>query len=145
MKRYLGVLLVVGLVVSGVSTAEAGKKKKAPAPYTTSFSYTRPALGSTGVGLATEGLGFSTNATHNYVDVKITDTASPTPYIGFSWDTDGDGVGDTGFEVCGTSAEDISVPANVQVTAFPWALGGPSCPGGFSTEGTVELTFSATP
>ncbi|MEA2452673.1 MAG: hypothetical protein QOG04_1383 [Actinomycetota bacterium] len=143
MKRFLVLMMIFGLVVGSVATAEA-KKKKAPKPYTMTGTYDQPAIGTAGVGLAAGGLSFVSSATNTYMSIKIEDGVSPMPYGDFSWDTDGDGVSDTGVTVCGPEAKDLQVPPNTTITVFMWALPSPFC-AGFSTSGTVTATFSATP
>lgn len=146
MKRIVISVLVLGLVFGAVATAEAGKKKKKkkPAPYTMEAVYDNPAIGTAGAGISFGAPSFASNATNTFMSVEIADDASPTPYGDFSWDTDGDGVNDTGVTVCGTEAKDLQVPPDTTITAFMWALPSPFCPG-FSTSGTIKATFSARP
>jgi hypothetical protein len=143
MKRFLVLFLILGLTVGSIATAEAGKKKKAPKPYTMTGTYDSPAIGTAGAGAGTP-IGFTSSATNIFMSVEIADDTSPTPYGDFSWDTNGDGINDTGVTVCGTEAKDLQVPPNTQISAFMWALPSPFCPG-FSTSGTITATFSATP
>lgn len=145
MKRSLILMMVIGLIFGAIATADAGKKKKkAPKPYTMTGTYDQPAIGTAGIGVATGGLSFTSSATNTLMSIEIVDGASPTPYGDFSWDTDGDGVGDTGVTVCGTEANDLQVPPSTTINVFMWALPSPFC-AGFSTSGTVSATFSATP
>jgi hypothetical protein len=145
MKKSLVTLLVLGLVFGSlVGSAEAKKKKKAPKPYTITATYDQPAIGTAGAGVTLGAPSFASSATNVYVDVEITDGASPVPYADLSWDTDGDGVNDTGVTVCGTEAKDLVVPPSTSITAFMWAAPSPFC-AGFSTTGTIKATFSATP
>lgn len=143
MKRLFVLSLVIGLIFGSIATAEAGKKKKAPKPYTMTGTYSSPAIGTAGAGAGTP-VSFSSSATNTFLSVEIADDTSPTPYGDFSWDTDGDGINDTGVTVCGTEAKDLQVPPSTQISAFMWALPSPFCPG-FSTSGTIKATFSATP
>lgn len=146
MKKTIVTLLVLGLVSGALlgNTAEAKKKKKAPKPYTMTATYDNPAIGTAGAGVTLGAPSFASSATNVYLDVEIADTASPIPYADLSWDTDGDGINDTGVTVCGTEAKDLVVPASTTITAFMWALPSPFC-AGFSTSGTIKATFSATP
>lgn len=147
MKRFVILALVLSLAsASAVSTTAQAKKKKkkAPKPYTMTATYDQPAIGTAGAGVSSGGPAFTSSATNVFMSIEIADDASPTPYGDFSWDTDGDGVNDTGVTVCGTEAKDLQVPANTAITGFMWALPSPFC-AGFSTSGTVEATFSATP
>lgn len=149
MKRFLILFLILGLVFGSIATADAGKKKKKkkkpPPPYTVEGTYDVPAIGTAGAGISTQGLSFPSNDTHVWVTVEITDDVSPTAHGSFSWDTDGDDISDTGFVVCGSTPEPVQVPPNTTINAFIWGLPGPDCPTGFSTSGTVKMTFSAIP
>lgn len=147
MKRAIVLSLILGLVFGSIATAEAGKKKKKkPAPpYTMEATYDTPAIGTAGAGVSTQGISFPSSETHVWVTIEITDDVSPTAHGSFSWDTDGDGVSDTGFVVCGSTPEPVNVPANTTINGFIWGLPGPDCPTGFSTSGSVKATFSATP
>jgi hypothetical protein len=145
MRKSIITLLVLGLVFGSLmGSAEAKKKKKAPKPYTITATYDNPALGTAGVGLTINAPSFVSSATNVYLDVEIADAASPAPYADLSWDTDGDGVADTGITVCGNEVKDLSVPPGTTITAFMWAVPSPFC-AGFSTSGTIKATFSATP
>jgi hypothetical protein len=145
MKRSIVLLVVLGLVFGSlVGSAEAKKKKKAPKPYTITATYDNPAIGTAGAGVTLGAPAFASSATNIYLDVEIADSASPVPYADLSWDTDGDGINDTGVTVCGTTGEDLVVPPGTSITAFMWALPSPFC-AGFSTSGTIKATFSATP
>lgn len=145
MKRILVLSVVLGLIFGAVASAEAGKKKKSktPPPYTMEARYDNPAIGTAGAGAGTPST-FASNSTNTFMSVEIADDNSPTPYGDFSWDTDGDGINDTGHTVCGTEAKDLQVPPNTTIAAFMWALPSPFCPG-FSTSGTIKVTFSAVP
>lgn len=147
MKRTVVIALLVGLIAGAFFAAPADakkKKKKAPAPYTMQGTYDQPALGTAGAGVTLGGMSFTSSDTNTFMTVEVADTVSPVPYGDFSWDTDGDGVNDTGVVVCGTETKNLEVPPNTQITAFMWALPSPFC-AGFSTSGTAKVTFSATP
>ena len=145
MKRAIAVALALGLLGGAmVAPAEAGKKKKKPAPYTMEVAYDMPAIGVLGAGVSFGGPSIASNATNVYVSVEITDDASPVGYGEFSWDTDVDTIDDPGFVVCGKTDEPVKVPANQTMTGFMWLAPSPDCPGA-STSGVVKATFSATP
>jgi hypothetical protein len=146
-KRAIAVAISVGLLAGAMAVpAEAGKKKKkkTPPPYTMEVRYENPAIGTMGAGLSLGGPVINSSADHVYVTIEILDDASPTGYGDFSWDTDGNGVADTGITVCGQTEEAVEVPANTALTGFMWAVPSPACPGA-STSGTVKATFSTTP
>lgn len=144
MKKILSVALIATAVAGFVAPASAGKKK-APPSFTTVLTYTRPAPGSGGNGVGTEGLSLTSTSKHFYLTVEIADDASPTGNASISWDTDGDGVGDTAITVCGKTEGSVEVPANTTFTVYPWLLPSADCPTGFSTTGTITATFSAKP
>ena len=146
MKRTLSVLLACGLVVGAfvAAPAEAKSKKKTPKPYTITGTYDSPAIGTAGAGVTLGGMSFASSETNTYMTVEIEDAVSPVPYGDFSWDTDGDGISDTGVVVCGTEVKNLEVPPSTTINAFMWALPSPFC-AGFSTSGTAKVTFSATP
>lgn len=145
MKKMLSIIVMALLVGSAFAAAPAqAKKKKAPKPYTMEGRYDNPAVGTAGAGLVLGAMQFSSNATNTYMTVVVDDDVSPVPYGDFSWDTDGDGVNDTGVTICGEETKNLEVPANTTITAFMWALPSPFC-AGFSVSGTAKVTFSATP
>lgn len=147
MKRAIAVALALGLLGGAlVGPAEAGKKKKkkTPPPYTLEVAYDQPAIGVLGAGISFGGPTIASNTTNVYMSVEIIDDVSPTAYAEFSWDTDGDGINDTGVTVCGKTDEPVEVPANQSMTGFMWAIPGPDCAGS-STSGIVKATFSAKP
>ena len=146
MKRAFAVVLSLGLLAGAmIAPADAAKKKKKPAPpFTMEVRYENPAIGTAGAGLSLGGPALATNATHVYVSIEIVDDVSPTAYGDFSWDTDGDGIADTGITVCGKTEEPVEIPANTAMTGFMWLAPSPFCAGA-STAGTVKATFSATP
>jgi hypothetical protein len=147
MRKTISVLVALGLVASAFAAVPAdakSKKKKTPKPYTINGTYDQPAIGTAGAGVTLGGMTFTSSDTNTFMTVEVTDGVSPIPYGDFSWDTDGDGVSDTGVVVCGTEAKNLEVPPNTTITAFMWALPSPFC-AGFSTSGTAKVTFSATP
>lgn len=148
MRKIISVVLTI-VVLAGVIAvpAAAGKKKqkKPTTPYTSVLTYTRPALGSGGIGLGTEPLTLSSTATHTYVSIKVADDVSPMGNVTLGWDTDGDTVADQAIAVCGATTDPLKVPASTTFTVFPWLLPSPDCPTGFSTSGTITATFSVTP
>lgn len=143
MRKIITVALSAGLVLGafGAPAAEAGKKKAKPRA--ASAVYDNPSIGSSDIG----GLGigipsFGTAATENFMTVKITDsTGLPVP-ASVSWDTDGDGISDTGFEMCGETEEPMPIEGGNTINVFVWALPSTTCPTGTATSGTVEVTFS---
>ncbi len=144
MRKLITVALSAALVAGafGAPAAEAGKKKKAK-PRAATAVYDNPSIGSSDLG----GLGigipsFGTASNENFMTVKITDsTGLPVP-ASVSWDTDGDGISDTGFEMCGETTEPMPIAGGNTINVFVWALPSTTCPVGTATSGTVEVTFS---
>ncbi len=150
MKKWLVLIMVLGLVVGSVATADAGKKKKkkkAPAPRVMEVRYENPAIGINGVGGVCSGCPqIAVGADERFISVELDDDVSPFPTMRFSWDTDGDGRNDTGVVVCGAETDaPLEVPPGVTMTAFPYPVPGPACPTGFAVTGSIKITFTATP
>lgn len=143
MKKAFAVALALGLL-AGAFIGPAEAKKKKPKPYTLEVRYEQPAIGVLGAGVSFGGPSIASNATNVYMSVEIIDDASPTGFGEFSWDTDGDGINDTGVTVCGKTDKPVKVPANQTMIGFMWLAPSPDCVGS-STSGVVKATFSATP
>jgi hypothetical protein len=145
MRKTITAVLAASLALGAFAlpSAEAAKKKK---PKVTQFdlAYGSPAVGTSGVGACSGCPSFSVGDDDNYISVESTDDVSPTTHLSFSWDTDGDGVTDTGFTVCGATPEPIALPGATTIAIFPWALPGAECPTGASTSGTISITLSKT-
>lgn len=158
MKRILILMMVFGLVLGSIATAEAGKKKKKPgAPArierVVEVTYDAPAFG-----LGALGAGACFNATNScglvptgpddlFMKVEVTDASGTTTQVDIGQDTDEAALGtevDLGT-VCGATTEPIAIQAvGSPITTFPWAIGGPDCPG-VGTTGTIKFTFSNMP
>ena len=148
MKRTLILMMVIGLVVGSVATAEAGKKKRKPkrVERTLEYRYDQPSIGAPGAGGVTVNPGIATGPDDLFVSIETTDDVSPSPSVRFSWDTDGDGQNDTGVTICGgVTEEPVPLPGSVELGVFTYILPGPDCPTGFSTTGTIKVTFSNMP
>ena len=148
--KKIGVLMMVMALACGTvaSSAEAAKKKKPkPTKRTMEVRYENPAIGAPGAGGVCSGCPEIVVGTNEYfVSVVVDDDFSPAPAMRFSWDTNGDGTNDTGFNVCGAeTAEPVAIPPGITMNAFPYILPGPGCPTGFAVAGTIKLTFSSTP
>jgi hypothetical protein len=74
--------------------------------------------------------------------IEIIDDFSPNASVGFSWDSDGDGLNDTGFDVCGSTPEPVTLETGVQHNVFPYLLPSTSCSDGVATSGTIIVTFN---
>jgi hypothetical protein len=151
MKKTLIVALALSLIAGALAMPASAKKKKKKKPVrverVVEARYEFPA----GIGSSTTGGGclgcpsFPSGPGERYISVEVTDDVTPKAGVSFSWDTDGDGISDTGFEVCGATEEPIEIPEGVTPNAFPWILPGADCPDGVSTSGTIKVTFSNMP
>jgi hypothetical protein len=150
MRRAWTILLVLGLLGAATAVpAEAGKKKKKPTVRVIEATYDQPAIGLGGAGggcPAGACPSFPTTTTETYAMVFIEDDASPSGYVEFSYDTDGDGIQNLGSGpvVCGSTAEPEPVEPGVAYTAWPW-VAGTNCPGSSSTSGTITMLLSSDP
>jgi hypothetical protein len=74
--------------------------------------------------------------------IEIIDDNSPNASAGFSYDSDGDGLNDSGFDVCGTTPEPVAVLPGTQYNVFPYLLPSTTCQDGVATSGTIKVTFN---
>ena len=74
--------------------------------------------------------------------IEIIDDVSPNASAGFSYDSDGDGLNDTGIDVCGSTPEPIEVLSGTQYNVFPYLLPSTTCTDGVATSGTIKVTFN---
>jgi hypothetical protein len=141
--------LILGLVVVLASSllalsVDAKPKKKRPYKRTVTARYENPAIGTADTPGACSGCpSFATVGKDRYVKVVVTDDNTPTASVGFSWDTDGDGINDTGFDVCGKTDKPVKLPGGVSITAFPYIGPSTGCPEGASTSGRIRMVFTA--
>lgn len=145
MRRTLAVALILGLVAGAmVAPAEAQKKKKKKKKVTVrtfEVRYENPTFGAGGLGGLCLGCpSLVTGEGEVFATIEIIDDVSPTGYVDFAYDSDGDGFNDTGPTVCGSTPEPIPVEPATEYVAFPY-LAGVGCAGS-STAGTIKATFS---
>lgn len=76
------------------------------------------------------------------VTIEIVDDVSPNASAGFSYDSDGDGLNDTGFDVCGSTPEPVEVIPGTQYNIFPYLLPSTGCTDAVATSGTIIVTFN---
>jgi hypothetical protein len=74
--------------------------------------------------------------------IEVVDDFSPNASLGFSWDSDGDGLNDTGFDVCGATEEPVEIEPGTQYNGFPYLLPSTGCSDGVATSGTIIVTFN---
>lgn len=142
MKKLITVVLTIGLLAgSMVGPAEAGKKKK---DRKMEVRYENPAFGTAGAAFCAGCPQFATGKGERFISVEVVDDVSPIGYVDISYDSDGDGVYDTGITVCGATDGKVEVPENTTFAAFPYPIPSPFCAGA-SFAGTLKLTFSKTP
>lgn len=152
MRKAILMTLVLALIVGALTgPAAAGKKKKKPkkpkrVEREISGRYEAP------WGVVFEGSGvcagcpsFPNEAKETWVKVEVSDDQSPTAQVSFNWDSNGDGVADTGINVCGSTDGFVEIPGGITPTAFPSLVGGVGCPGSAATSGSVKVTYSNMP
>lgn len=148
MRKSAVILVLVALVAAAslAGPAEAGKKKKPKrVERTVEVVYEGAAVGIGGVtGVCATCTSLATGADELFMSVKIEDDVNPGAGLRFSWDTDGDGTNDTGFNVCGETTEPISLPGAVELTVFNY-LTYVDCPAGAALSGTATVTLSNMP
>lgn len=151
MKRFLIVLLALGLVAGALSAPATAKKKKKKKPKrierVAEARYEAPSgIGVGGVGGACSGCPALPNSSEEtWIKVEVTDDVAPIAGVELSYgDLDGDGFHDGGVFVCGET-EWIEIPPSVELQSFPWIIGGTECPGGAATSGTIKITYSNMP
>lgn len=145
MKKTVTSLVILGLAFGAlVAPAEAGKKA---AKRTMEVRYENPAIGSAATGGACLGCPtLPVGPKERFVSIEITDDVNPGAGVRFRWDNNGDGTSDGGFYVCGKTTAPLEIPSGVTLDAFPYiGGGGPECPAGSATTGTIKATFSAKP
>lgn len=74
--------------------------------------------------------------------IEIVDDNSPKASAGFSYDSDGDGLNDTGIDVCGSTPDPIEVLPGTQYNVFPYLLPSTGCTDGVATSGKIIVTFN---
>ena len=150
MKRFMMVVMIVGLVVGSVATAES-KRKPQRTTCTIEGSYASPAIFLYGSCAESGGVGcvsFTTEANERFVTAKVVDAHGLPVFAMVREEHISDPV--EGAEVygtfCGETTEAIAVPPgrNLQFwVGAPFAVYG--CQPGAGTTGTVTATFSNLP
>lgn len=159
MKRYIVVVLMMGLVAGSMmaAPAEAAKKKKKVkrVSRTVEVPYSAPGFGTASAGAGcSPALGSCGNIAVGMDDkfgkFTLTDsTGTPTPFS-VAQDTE---PGDTTNTIetnhgtfCGTTGDKpIALVPGAEITIFIWAWGDVVCPTGAGTMGTVTAEFSNLP
>ena len=161
MKKAITVVLTIGLLAGSLAMpAEAAKKKKKkPAPVAVververvvEVRYEASAIGSADSPATIYPAGplFPVNAMpgpdERFAKIEIIDDFSPNASASFSWDSDGDRLNDSGFDVCSSTPEAVEVIPGTQYNIFPYLLPATSCTDAVATSGTIKITFSNLP
>ena len=150
MKRSVIMLMILGLVLGSVATAESKRKPKRTTR-TIEGSYASPAIFLYGSCATSDGIGcvsFTTKANERFVTAKVVDAHGLPVFAMVREEHISDPV--EGAEVygtfCGETTEPIVVPPgeNIQFwVGAPFAVAG--CQPGAGTTGTVTATFSNLP
>lgn len=156
MKRFLILMLALGLVVGSIATAEAGKKKKKPkrVERVVELSYDAPSPGISGVvGACMSVLGVEGTACIDtplsaedlFVQVEVTDATGQPTNFDLAQDTD---TANPGLEIfasgCGATEAPMTITPGVALRVSVTAIGGPDCPGA-ATTGDIKITLSNLP
>ncbi len=148
MRKSAVILVLAALVAASFAgPAEAGKKKKKPkrVERTVEVAYEGLAVGVGGVtGACLTCSSVVTGPDEIFMTVKVEDDVNPGAGVRFSYDTNGDGTNDTGFNVCGETTEPISLPGGVDLTLFNYPTY-VDCPAGFALSGKAIVTLSNMP
>ena len=143
MRKALLTVMVLSLSVMGMTPANAAER-------VVNTRYEHPAAGSADSGggcLNADPEGCEqvpSGPGENFMSVEIIDDGGGTVSASVSWDTDGDGISDTGFEVCGKTAAPQEIPPSTAINVFVWASPSTACPDAMATAGTIKATFSGT-
>ena len=143
MRKALLTVMVLSLGLVGMAPASAADR-------VVNTRYEHPAAGSSDSGggcLNADPEGCEqvpSGPGENFMSVELIDDSGAVASASVSWDTDGDGISDTGFEVCGKTASPQEVPSSTAVNVFVWASPSSTCPDAMATAGTIKATFSAT-
>lgn len=150
MKRFLMVLMIFGLLVGSVATAES-KRKPRRTTRTIEGSYASPAIFLYGSCANSDGVGcvsFTTGPNERFVTAKVVDAHGLPVFVLVRDEYMSDPA--EGAEVygtfCGETTEPIAVPPgrNLQFwVGAPFAVY--ACQPGAGTTGTVTATFSNLP
>lgn len=148
MRRAVTILMIFGLLGATMALpAEAGKKKKKPTVRTMEVRYENPAFGVGGAGGGCSGCpSVIAGPDEAFAMIVIEDDHTPSGYVSFSYDSDGNGVEELGAgpTVCGSTPEPVAIEPGAAYTAWPW-VAGIDCPGSSSFSGTIKVMFSSDP
>ena len=152
MKKIAVVMMILGVVLGSLTTAEAGKKKKKPVKTTREAqgSYTSTAVIAAGNCTQMDAINcprIPNGLGETYITAKVTDANGLAVPVAVKADLDGDGATETLYGTfCGETAEPMVVDEAVELTF--WIGNSPDtvglgCPP--ATTGTIDVTFSNMP
>lgn len=147
MKKTLSALVILTLIAGAMTAPATAKKKKKKNKVITrsvEIRYENPNFGLGGVGGLCVGCpSMPTGPGEIFVMIEIVDDVSPSGYVEFAYDADGDGINDLGSgpNVCGSTPEPVPIEPSQTYVGFPQAAG-INCPGSSSISGTIKATFS---
>ncbi len=134
-KRVFGLVLVSLLLIG--THATAGPERKSAKRHSRSVEVTYQS-GAVQYVTCFECPKTNSLPRERFLSVEVIDDRSPVGYVDVYWEHDGE---EDFFSVCGATDEPQRIPANAVLTIFPWVIPDPACPTGFTTSGTVKLTF----
>lgn len=153
MKRYLILIMVLGLIFGAVGTAEAGKKKKkkqkkvereATGTYTSTVVV---AIGTCSQQDAINCVRIPSGPKEKYVTASVNDATGQAVPVAVKADLDGDNTTETLYGAfCGETEEPIEVDPGVEVTFWVGITvdtAGLACAP--PTEGSIDVVFSNLP
>jgi hypothetical protein len=153
-KKFVVLGLAAVLMLSSLGGVADAKKKKKKKPVkverTAESTYDAPAIGHPDVIVGCSGSAgcatFAIGPDEAYIQLEIVDSTGLPVYGAVSQDVDGDGLGDEGFNICGSTSEPMPIQPGVEVNIFISAFPGTSPPcAGAATTGTVKAVISNLP
>lgn len=158
MKRYIAIIMILGLVVGSITTAEAAKKKKkkkAPkkTERTVEGGYDAPPLVIAGTCAQSGAIGCVSIATGPkeafITKATVTDAHGLPVVVGVSANTDGQIGDDVSYgEFCGELEEPMQIDPGVELHFWVGVIAdvvSQRCAPGLATTGTISVTLSNLP
>lgn len=139
MRSRIGILMLVScLLFAAAGSAGAAKTKRSSPTRVVELRYEGGAVPFV---MCMDCPETFSRPTERYVTVEIIDDVSPVGFVDIGWHSGGHDA----FPVCGKTSEPMKIPAGSELTVYPWVVPDLECPNGFSTSGTIKLTFSKRP
>jgi hypothetical protein len=134
-RRVTVLLLVLSLLMGVPAAAQPAAKKRRPASRTVELKYDGGAVPFV---ICIDCPGTFSLPGERFVSVEIIDDVAPIGYIDLAWFHPSHDF----FPVCGQTKAPQPIPSGAELTAYPWVAPAVDCPTGFSTSGTIKLTFT---